>query len=275
MAFDLVDVAENGWGLTVAMVVERREIADDLILVDQKGPATFRMALRNRFAVRELDDRVSTVREWFGRAGRGDFTWIVGTRSTPADLIERLLAAGASPTAEDPEMTAMVLKTEPAASVDSIEIRVSETFADSLVGRDLIAEVNKIPADEVPSDEEQRRIWEAGRKTDWRTFIAYVDGIPAGRASCASTTAGPLELLNASVLPDYRGRGIYRALLRARWDEAVRRKTPILVTQAGTLSRPILERVGFETVGSIHRLEDHTNHEPQVHRRSGVTPLRV
>ena len=111
----------------------------------------------------------------------------------------------------------------------------------------------------MPSDDEQRHIWERIRKTDWCTFLAYVDGRPVGRASCASTSAGPLELLNAGVLPAYRGRGIYRALLRARWDEAVRRQTPILVTQGGSLSRPILERTGFRTIGAIQRLEDRAN----------------
>ena len=62
-----------------------------------------------------------------------------------------------------------------------------------------------------------RRIWRATRATDWLTFLAYVDGMPVARASCASTSAGPFELLSAGVLPAYRGRGIYRALLRARW----------------------------------------------------------
>jgi hypothetical protein len=58
------------------------------------------------------------------------------------------------------------------------------------------------------------------------------------------------------VLPAYCGRRIYRALVRARWDEAVRRRAPILVTQAGALSRPILKRVGFKTIGAIQKLED-------------------
>jgi hypothetical protein len=53
-----------------------------------------------------------------------------------------------------------------------------------------------------------------------------------------------------------RGRGIYRALVRARWDEAERRGTPALVVQAGKMSRPILERLGFETVCEVHTLVD-------------------
>jgi hypothetical protein len=55
-----------------------------------------------------------------------------------------------------------------------------------------------------------------------------------------------------------RGRGIYRALVRARWDEAVRRGTPALVVQAGRMSKPILERLGFETVCEMHALVDST-----------------
>ena len=54
-------------------------------------------------------------------------------------------------------MAAMVL-TEAPDRVDSIEIRLSTTLADSLIGRDLIAEIFEIPADAVPSDDDQRKI---------------------------------------------------------------------------------------------------------------------
>jgi hypothetical protein len=46
------------------------------------------------------------------------------------------------------------------------------------------------------------------------------------------------------------------ALLRARWDEAAARGTPALITQGGSMSRPILERLGFEAVGHVHMLVD-------------------
>ena len=39
------------------------------------------------------------------------------------------------------------------------------------------------------------------------------------------------------------------ALVRARWDTAVERGTPALTVGAGSMSRPILERLGFSTVG--------------------------
>jgi hypothetical protein len=45
--------------------------------------------------------------------------------------------------------------------------------------------------------------------------------------------------------------------VRARWDDAVARGTPALVTQANPeTSYPILRRLGFEEVCEITRLED-------------------
>jgi GNAT superfamily N-acetyltransferase len=49
------------------------------------------------------------------------------------------------------------------------------------------------------------------------------------------------------VLPLARGKGVYRALVRARWDHAVERGTPILVVQAGAMSQPVLTGLGFES----------------------------
>ena len=53
-----------------------------------------------------------------------------------------------------------------------------------------------------------------------------------------------------------RGRGAYRALVRARWDDAVAAGTPVLITQAGRMSLPILERLGFRAVCEIQVLLD-------------------
>jgi GNAT superfamily N-acetyltransferase len=73
--------------------------------------------------------------------------------------------------------------------------------------------------------------------------------------TCAPTPHG-LLLYGGATRERARGRGAYRALLRARWDEVVARGTPALMTQAGAMSRPILERLGFEPVGHVHMLLD-------------------
>jgi GNAT superfamily N-acetyltransferase len=58
------------------------------------------------------------------------------------------------------------------------------------------------------------------------------------------------------VREDARGRGCYRALVRARWDEAVRRGTPAVTVTANDKSGPVLHKLGFEKVLELRRLED-------------------
>ena len=70
-------------------------------------------------------------------------------------------------------------------------------------------------------------------------YLAYVDGRAIARAS-ASFGERAVSLFGGSTLPEARGRGAYRALVAARWEDAVARGTPALVTQAGPMSRPIL-----------------------------------
>ena len=84
---------------------------------------------------------------------------------------------------------------------------------------------------------------------------AWLDREIVSAGTCAPTPHG-LLLYGGATASRARGRGAYRALLRARWDEAVARGTPALITQGGSMSRPILERLGFKPVGHVHMLLD-------------------
>lgn len=106
----------------------------------------------------------------------------------------------------------------------------------------------------------ERRLAEAAAIHDRRSarpggdWLAYVEG---RAVSYGSATAGPrgLYLAGGGTLPEARGLGAYRALVRARWDYAVALGTPALVVHAQETSRPILERLGFGHVCAIHELE--------------------
>jgi len=96
---------------------------------------------------------------------------------------------------------------------------------------------------------------------DCRTFYQQERAAKAALAAgAAAGTAAPTEhgllLYGGATLPHARGRGAYRAVLHARWVEAARNGTPALITQGGSMSRPILERLGFERVGEVHMLLD-------------------
>jgi predicted N-acetyltransferase YhbS len=75
-------------------------------------------------------------------------------------------------------------------------------------------------------------------------LAAEIDGRIAGIGRAVDFDAG-VALMGGAVLPELRGRGAYRALVRARWDHAVARGTPLLVVQAGAMSAPVLGRLGF------------------------------
>ena len=64
-------------------------------------------------------------------------------------------------------------------------------------------------------------------------------------------------LSGSGVLASARGRGVYRALVAARWAAAERLlPAPGLCVHAGAMSRPILERCGFEFVCELELYED-------------------
>lgn len=86
-------------------------------------------------------------------------------------------------------------------------------------------------------------------------WLASVGGKPVAYAAAERGPAG-LYLAGGSTVPAARGRGCYRALVRARWDVAVRLGTPGLAVQAqyGS-SAPILRQLGFVETATIHTLQ--------------------
>jgi GNAT superfamily N-acetyltransferase len=83
-------------------------------------------------------------------------------------------------------------------------------------------------------------------------FVAYSDSKPIG---CGRVTASPQSqfsgLWGGSVLPDFRGRGVYRALLAARIQHVLQYDSiHYLRVDALPTSRPILEKYGFKVVAS-------------------------
>ncbi|MGZ4353943.1 MAG: GNAT family N-acetyltransferase [Gaiellaceae bacterium] len=197
--------------------------------------------------MRLRDPDVEAVRAWFGDRGRGDFTWWLGPSTRPSDLAERLQA---EPYARH---TAMALTEEPP-EVPEVEVRRVDTFEEYLLAQEISFEAWDSP-------EEQRRLQRDSARERWErrrgeSFLALVDGRPAGRGGVQPLVGGA-ALTGGAVAQWARGRGAYRALVRARWDEAVARGTPTLVVQARPdTSQPILERLGFRTVCTVELLRD-------------------
>lgn len=79
-------------------------------------------------------------------------------------------------------------------------------------------------------------------------FVGYCDGVPAAAASYVPFERSAF-LMGGVVLANYRGRGLYRALVQARLAHAHARGITLATAHAReATSAPILEKIGFETV---------------------------
>lgn len=156
----------------------------------------------------------------------------------------------------------MILDREPPA-VEGIDVRAVESYEDYVQSEDFLemglsgqvtAEERAAARAGLPGRFATYRDYPIGRR-----YLAFIDGKVVAAANAMRTSEGVLALAGGVTLPEARGRGAYRALVRVRWDDAVTAGTPALVTQASAMSRPILEHLGFRGLGPVRALIDTTN----------------
>jgi GNAT superfamily N-acetyltransferase len=149
---------------------------------------------------------------------------------------------------------AMALVQAPRGEVPAdVDVELVTTFEDFAASERVQAEVfGMTEADDSDLDAEfaLRHEQYATPGNPLRQFNARLDGSVVGTATAVAGDAG-LNLFGGSVLPEARGRGVYRALIEARWELAVEYGTPCLTVQAGRMSRPIVEKAGFEFLAAV------------------------
>jgi GNAT superfamily N-acetyltransferase len=249
LSIDLVELAENANTYTPLGPHDERVVNERYVLWMGRGAAPgWNVAQRFRLGPDEIEDVVEEVRGLIRGRGRTALTWEVGSSATPTDLVDRLLALGMVDDRE-PLAIGMVLTEPPAAPPPDVDVRKAES-------PDELREAARIAAIAFGEDPDEAAAAEPEPPVPGiETYLAYVDGRPAARATAAFSERG-VTLFGGATLPEARGRGAYRALVAARWDDAVAAGKPALVTQAGAMSRPILRRLGFHEVCEIRILLD-------------------
>jgi ribosomal protein S18 acetylase RimI-like enzyme len=207
----------------------------------------------------EADAVESLLAEVRGRVPRGSgAVWWIGPSARPSDVYERLLSLGLrEPRDGVSEVHALVLTREPA-DPEGVTVTRIETFEQFTDAAELRWDAFDVPEERRAANRARlREDYEESRRFGVPVgFLATVEGRPAGAGTALPSDRG-VFLIAGATAPWARGRGIYRALVRARWDYAVARGTPALVTEAvADTSYPILRRLGFEDVATIRRLED-------------------
>ena len=181
-------------------------------------------------------------------AARGDpFEWKLHEHDRPADLAERLVASGLIPEARETVMIAPVatVATDPMLSGGVTLLEVTERN-----DLDRIAEMERAVWHE-------DRSWlaeslEAERRVD-PDALTIVVAEATGTVVCAAWVrfVGGTEfatLWGGATLEEWRGRGIYRAIVAYRANLAAARGFRYLQVDASDDSRPILSRLGFVAV---------------------------
>lgn len=181
--------------------------------------------------------------------GDGEFEWKLYSHDRPADLGDRLRAAGFVP---EPPETLLVGRTEDLAALsveppEGITLRVVTDEA----GVDLMMEVHRRAfGTERPRIREQMLNLLRDEPDTIEAVLAMAGDVPVSaarmemRPGCAF--AG---LWGGGTDPQWRGRGIYRLLVAHRARVAAARGIPYLQVDASDDSRPILERLGFGVLG--------------------------
>lgn len=208
---------------------------------------------KHRLEPERVGPAIEAARSFARERGRTKIEWSLGPDATPEDLAERLLEAGFVRADEPPfarSAASLVLTSPPPPPPPSIDTRLVGTLDD-------FRACDGVYAIGFEMLDEDRAAWDATLEQRWASyqtedhvlqFIASVGGEPVAAATALVAPVG-VFLGGAATIPEARGRGAFRALVHARWEEAVRRGTPFLAVEAGPQSRPVLERLGFQRVG--------------------------
>ena len=209
--------------------------ADDFVVFSRLQPSAVKSI---------IDDQLA-----YFRAKRKSFEWKVYGFDEPGNLESLLIEQGF---ASDKKEVLMVCSVNDRAP--------SETHSGSW-------ELRRVETEQGVSDavSVQKRVW--NKDFEWLAdhllnrlikqpeqisiYCAYVKGKPVGTGwTCFYSGSKFPELNGGAVLPEFRGRGIYKALYGQRLVEAANRGYQQITVDASPMSRPILEKMGFMHVCS-------------------------
>lgn len=173
-----------------------------------------------------------------------EFEWKLYGHDLPADLGQRLVAAGLTPGPEETlligEVSGLSLDTEPPEGIRVVPVT-------DRAGVDLVAEVHEKAFGADASRYRQQLLDRLTAAPDTVVAVlALAGGEPVSAARMELVPGARFAgLWGGGTVREWRGRGIYRALVAHRARLAADRGYRYLQVDASEQSRPILERLGF------------------------------
>jgi len=183
---------------------------------------------------------------YFNAIGQ-DFEWKLYDYDQPPDLKERLAALGFE--IEEPEAIMVLdLRQAPAALFQPVKHDLRQ-----IIKPEALQDVRQIEEQVWDTDETDLIEYLTGGLTDHpdqlSIYVAYIDNVPASSGWIYFPKGSRFaSLWGGSTVEQYRKQGLYTALLAVRAQEARKRGVEYLTVDASPMSRPILEKFGFEII---------------------------
>jgi GNAT superfamily N-acetyltransferase len=224
----------------------RREVTPNVVRHIDISGGREGAVIYNQLNEANVDEIIREQILYFEKIGQ-DFEWKLYDYDRPSDLKERLAAYGF--TVEEEEAI-MVLDLEAALEI---------------LWQPVLANIQRILNPENLSDvlNIERQVWDEDFSSlghylgetlrnhpgQMSVYVAYVDDQPASAAWIYFPKSSQFaSLWGGSTVSGFRKQGLYTALLAVRAQEAKARGVKYLTVDASPMSRPILEKFGFEMI---------------------------
>ena len=187
--------------------------------------------------------------------GAGEWEWKHYSYDRPPDLPDRLVAAGF---VADATETMLIARTDDLPRQSSLPDGVELREVTDEAGAAAMGKVHGEGFGEAPNEALAREVLEEIRSGTTRAVVAFAGDRPicAGRIEFYKGTDFT-GLFGGATVPEWRRKGIFRAVVAQRTAWAADAGYRYLQTDASDDSRPILERLGFipvaKTTPYIHR----------------------
>jgi len=201
----------------------------------------------------EVDMRIAATIDVFALTGL-PWRWIVGPRSQPADLADRLAAAGLVRISRNPAMALDLIEFDPRSHVapDLLGFRLQEVSGEDDLQGWLTAQDQALGLTDASA-----RAWRTihlrlgfGSSCPLRNFVAWLGGRPVGAATLY-VSDGFAGIYNVGTVPDARGHGIGRAVTAAALRAGQARGVGTAILSSSPLGLPVYRQLGFSEVGHI------------------------
>jgi GNAT superfamily N-acetyltransferase len=228
----------------------RREEIPNIVRHIGLGKAGSGTILYSRLDNGNVDQTICGQIDYFESIGQ-DFEWKVFDYDSPSDLKDRLAAYG--------------FEVEEVETIMVFDLNATPDFLLQPVTRDVRQITTTAKIADVMSVE--RQVWNedfadleayltntlANEPDKMSIYTAYVDEQPVSSAWIYFPPHSQFaSLWGGSTLAEFRGQGLYSALLAVRIQEAISRKVSYLTVDASPMSRPILEKFGFEKIANSY-----------------------